>query len=91
MQLHLVFNTTACEYFLLQTQQNFRRALETVGQQASSATPLTHFSMEADDQGLGAALRLKFWPAEQVFKLGQVDFHERWIAWAGNQPFKGLS
>ncbi|MGB1853694.1 MAG: DUF2332 family protein, partial [Paracoccaceae bacterium] len=67
-----------------------RQALETAGQQASRATPLEHFAMEADDQGLGAALRLQLWPDEQVIELGRADFHGRWIAWAGNRLFKGL-
>jgi hypothetical protein len=89
--LHLVFNTVAWHYFSLQTQQNCMQAPETAGQQASSATPLAHFAMEADDQGLGAALRLTLWPDEQVIELGRADFHGRWIAWAGNRPFKGLS
>jgi hypothetical protein len=70
---------------------NCRQAPETAGQQASSATPLAHFSMEADDQGLGAALRLQLWPGEQVIELGRADFHGRWVIWDGNRPFKGLS
>ena len=85
--LHLVFNTVAWHYFSLQTQQNCRQALETAGQQASSATPMAHFAMEADAQGLGAALRLTLWLDEQVIELGRADFHGRWIAWAGNPPF----
>ncbi len=53
------------------------QAPETAGQQASSATPLAHFAMEADDQGLGAALHLTLWPDEQVIELGRADFHGR--------------
>ena len=52
---------------------------------------MTNFSMEADDQGLEAALRLKLWPGKQVIELGRADFHGRLIAWAENRPFKGLS
>ena len=89
--LHLVFNTVAWHYFSLQTQQNCRQALETAGQQASSATTMAHFSMEADRQGLGAALCFNLFPDKQVIELGRADFHGRWIAWAGNRPFKGLS
>ncbi|MDB2529991.1 DUF2332 domain-containing protein [Paracoccaceae bacterium] len=73
---------------------NCRQALETARQQASSATPMAHFSMEADRQGLGAvgaALRLKLWLGEQVIEPGRADFHGRWIVWVGNRPFKGLS
>ena len=62
--LHLVFNTIAWHYFSLQTQQNCRQALETAGQQASRATLWHKFLMEADDRGLGAALRLNLWPGE---------------------------
>ena len=60
----------------------------------AAATPMAHFSMEADRQGLGAvgaALRLKLWLGEQVIEPGRADFHRRWIVWVGNRPFKGLS
>lgn len=70
---------------------NCRQALETARQQASSATTMAHFSMEADRQGLGAALCFTLWPGEHVIELGRADFHGRWITWAGNRPFKGLS
>ena len=70
---------------------NCRQAPETAGHQASSATPMAHFSMEADRQGLGAALCFNLWPGEQVIELGRADFHRRWITWVGNRPFKGLS
>ena len=62
--LHLVFNTITWHYFSLQTQQNCRQALETAGQQESRATLWHKFLMEADDRGLGAALRLNLWPGE---------------------------
>jgi hypothetical protein len=89
--LHLVFNTVAWQYFSLQTQQNCRQAPETARQQASSATTMAHFSMEADRQGLGAASCFTLWPGEHVIELGRADFHRRWITWVGNRPFKGLS
>jgi hypothetical protein len=52
---------------------------------------MAHFSMEADRQGLGAALCFTLWPGEHVIELGRADFHRRWITWVGNRPFKGLS
>ena len=70
---------------------NCRQAPETAGQQASSPTPMAHFSMEADRQGLGAALCFNLWLGEQVIELGRADFHGRWITWVGNRSLKGLS
>ena len=57
-----------------------------------AAQPQWHiFQWKLIAKVLGAALRFKLWPGEQVIELGRADFHRRWITWVGNRPFKGLS
>lgn len=79
--LTFVYHTIAWQYFPPSTQKTCEDALQSAGAAASQETPLAHFSMEGDD-GDGAALTLRLWgDAPEVWRLGRVDFHGRWVKW----------
>lgn len=79
--LTLVYHTIAWQYFPPATQQTCENALQSAGAAATGHAPLAHFSMEGDG-GDGAALTLRLWDgAEEIWHLGRVDFHGRWVKW----------
>lgn len=78
----MVFHTVAWQYFPAATQARITAALNRAGQDATPATPLALFGMEADAGGNGAALTLRIWAGRlREFRLGRADFHGRWIDW----------
>jgi hypothetical protein len=82
-RLGFVFHTIAAQYFPESTRRACETALRRAGDRATAETPLAHFSMEADDEGEGAGLTLRFWNGDfRTWRLGRADFHGRWIDWA---------
>lgn len=82
-RLTLVFHTVAAQYFPPATRSSCENTLIRAGSAATSDAPIAHFSMEADDDGDGAGLRLRLWDggAMRAWQLGRADFHGRWIRW----------
>ncbi|WP_126974626.1 DUF2332 domain-containing protein [Frigidibacter oleivorans] len=83
-RLHLIYHTVAWQYFPAAAQQQALAALQAAGGAARPDAPLARFSMEADGQGPGAALRLTLWPGDGTgrdLRMGRADFHGRWIDW----------
>lgn len=84
--LHLIQHTVAWQYFPQSAQDRGRALIEAAGAAAHKDRPLAWLSMETDGdtQGtVGAALTLRFWPGDITLNLGRVDFHGRWVKWAG--------
>lgn len=79
--MHIVYHTVAWQYFPPETQAACLHALETAGARATEDAPLARLSMEADDDGRGAALTATVWPGGHHVALGRVDFHGRWLDW----------
>lgn len=83
-RMTLVYHTIAWQYFPPATQARCEAALQAAGAQATREAPLVHVSMEGDGGkgGDGAALTLRLWDGSpQVWSLGRVDFHGRWLEW----------
>ncbi|KAA0912509.1 DUF2332 family protein [Aquicoccus porphyridii] len=81
--LHLVYHTVAWQYFPASAQERGTALIEAAGAQATESSPLAWLSMENDGDDIGAALTLRLWPGGTVHALARVDFHGRWINWAG--------
>lgn len=79
--LHLIFHTVAWQYLPDAAQAKGNAIIEAAGARATADAPLARFSMEADGQTPGAALRLQLWPAGETLDMGRADFHGRWIDW----------
>lgn len=77
--LPVVFHTVAWQYFAPATQARALAAMRDLGR----TRPLARIGMEAEGARTGAALTLTLWPGETVLPLGRVDFHGRWVEWAG--------
>lgn len=85
-QLHLIQHTVAWQYFPPASQARGRALIEAAGAQATPDRPLAWLSMETDGDttgAVGAALTLRLWPGNRTLSLARVDFHGRWIRWAG--------
>lgn len=82
--LHLVYHTVAWQYFPPEVQARGEAILQEAGQRATQDAPLARLSMEADDgPAPGARLALTTWPGGETRELARVDFHGRWLRWAG--------
>lgn len=79
--LHLVYHTVAFQYFPEEEQARVRELLERAGDAATPDAPLAWLGMEGDDKGPAAALRVRLWPGGELYDLGRVDFHGRWLRW----------
>jgi hypothetical protein len=82
-RVHMVYHTIAWQYFPPATQARCRAALAAAGARATAQAPLAHVGLEADDTTGSAALSATLWPGGETRDLARVDFHGRWIAWAG--------
>lgn len=79
----LVYSTIAWQYFPRAAQERGERLIREAGAQAQIESPLAWFGMETDGQSPGAAMTLRLWPSGETLQLGRIDFHGRWIDWAG--------
>jgi hypothetical protein len=79
--LHLIYHTIAWQYFPSRSQARGTALIEEAGTRATSDAPLAWLRMESDGGKDGAALTLRLWPGDQLFTLGRVDFHGRWVKW----------
>tara|TARA_R100000322_G_scaffold42860_8_gene27019 strand:+ start:3532 stop:4563 length:1032 start_codon:yes stop_codon:yes gene_type:complete len=79
--IHLVFHTIAWQYFPPATKAACETAFAAAGAAATEDAPIARLSMEADDDGPGAAITLTTWPGGEVRRMGRVDFHGRWLDW----------
>ena len=79
----LVYSTIAWQYFPRAAQERGERLIRQAGAQAQLESPLAWFGMETDGQSPGAAMTLRLWPSGETLQLGRIDFHGRWIDWAG--------
>jgi len=80
---HMIFHTVAWQYFPKEEQARAQAAIEAAGARASDRAPLAWFGMEADGGSPGAGMVLRLWPRDERIDLGRVDFHGRWMRWAG--------
>ena len=78
---HMIFSTVAWQYFPSSVAAKAKAAIETAGEQASTANPIAWFGMEADEGSPGAALTLRLWPGDLTYRFGRADFHGRWVNW----------
>lgn len=81
--VHVVCHTIAWQYFPAAAQARGEALLAAAGARATAEAPLVRLAMEADGAPRGAALVLTLWPGGHRVALGRVDFHGRWIDWAG--------
>ena len=82
-QTRLIYSTIAWQYFPRAAQERGERLIEAAGAAAAPESPLAWFGMETDGASPGAAMTLRVWPAGETLALGRIDFHGRWIDWAG--------
>jgi len=82
-QTHMIYTTIAWQYFPTDKQAAGLKMIEAAGATATPDTPLAFVQMENDGGPHGAALRLRMWPGDIDAALGRVDFHGRWVEWAG--------
>ena len=80
-QLHLIFHTTAWQYFPPDRQRLGRERIEAAGASATDDAPLAWLGIEADGQAPGAAVTLRLWPGDLQISMGRADFHGRWVDW----------
>ncbi len=79
--IHLVCHTITWQYFTEDDQARGLALLARAGGRVRMDEPLAHLSMEADEAGPGAALKLHLWPGNDRIALGRADFHGRWVDW----------
>ncbi len=79
----LVYSTVAWQYFPRAAQERGERLIREAGAAATPESPLAWFGMETDGASPGAAMTLRLWPSGETLALGRIDFHGRWIDWAG--------
>lgn len=84
--VHFVYHTVTWQYFSEDDKKRGLKVLELAGKRASSDAPLARFSMEQDETGPGAALRMHLWPEDRCIDFGRADFHGRWIDWHAPDP-----
>lgn len=82
-RVHVVAHTIAWQYLPADRQAAGGRIFADAGARATSDAPLARLAMEHDGDPDGAALTLDLWPGGDRLALGRVDFHTRWIDWAG--------
>lgn len=82
-QTHMIYTTIAWQYFPAEKQAEGIKLIEAAGARATPDTPLAFVQMENDGGTHGAALTLRMWPGDIAMDLGRVDFHGRWVEWAG--------
>ncbi len=83
--LHFISHTIMWQYLSAQEQARGATLLARAGARAREDEPIAHLSMEADDDGPGAAIVLELWPGDARVVLGRADFHGRWIHWQAPQ------
>ncbi|MEZ5714137.1 MAG: DUF2332 family protein [Paracoccaceae bacterium] len=81
--LHLIYHTVAWQYFPPAAQARGTALIEAAGARAGADAPLAWLGMENDGDDLGAGLSLRLWPGDERHALARVDFHGRWMRWAG--------
>lgn len=79
----MIYTTIAWQYFPAAQRARGRALIEEAGRAATAQSPLAFAQMETDGGSHGAALTLRLWPGDLRLDLGRVDFHGRWIDWAG--------
>lgn len=82
-QTHLIYTTIAWQYFPTGKKKHGLSLIEAAGATATTDHPLAFLQMENDGGAHGAALTLRLWPGDLHLALGRVDFHGRWVEWAG--------
>jgi hypothetical protein len=82
-QTRLIYSTITWQYFPRAAQERGERLIREAGANATLESPLAWFGMETDGQSPGAAMTLHLWPPGETLALGRIDFHGRWIDWAG--------
>ena len=80
--LNVCCHRVAWQYFPPETRARGEADLAAAGAQATPSAPLARVAMDADVQGPGAAITVRFWPPGTRVAPGRVDFHGRWIDWA---------
>jgi hypothetical protein len=81
--VHVIYHTIAWQYFPPAVQQSCADLIQAAGQAATPDAPIARVSMEADDTPDSACIQVTFWPGGKTQTLGRVDFHGRWVNWAG--------
>ncbi|GGL57030.1 DUF2332 domain-containing protein [Wenxinia marina] len=82
-RLHLVTHTIMWQYLPPEGRAKGEALFAEAGARATAMAPLARLSLEADDGGPGAAVRLTTWPSGATETLGRACFHGRWVDWAG--------
>lgn len=80
-QVRFICHSVAWQYFPETVQARATAAIEAIGRLATARAPVAWFSMEAEDDGPGAVLRLRLWPGDTIHHAGRADFHGRWVQW----------
>lgn len=84
---HVIYHSIMWQYLPKAAQEAGSALIAAAGKRASHDTPLAWLRMEGDgaapDAAPGAALTLTTWPNGESRTLARVDFHGRWVTWAG--------
>ncbi len=81
--IHVVFHTIVWQYFPHKTAKTCLKLLQTAANRATPSAPLAWLRVETDGKPDGAPILLTIWPGNQTRSLGRMDFHGRWVQWAG--------
>jgi len=81
---HVIYHTIMWQYLPAAAQKAGEALINAAGKRATTEAPLAWLRMEADGEAPGAAITLTTWPNGHTRTLGRVDFHGRWVNWAGS-------
>ena len=77
----VVFHSVMWQYMPAGTQARIRDCIEATGRAAAPSEPLAWLSMERAPGLVGAEVRLRLWPGGRDARLGEADYHGRWVRW----------
>lgn len=81
--LHVLYHSVTWQYFPPAVARRIANAVAAAGARATPLSPFAWLRIEADGKEDGAAITLTFWPGARRHNIGRIDFHGRWVQWAG--------
>ncbi len=79
----VIYHSIMWQYLSPQERQTGADMIGDAGAQATPDAPLAWLRVEADKKPGGAGITLTLWPDGRERHLGRMDFHGRWVKWAG--------
>ena len=81
----VVYHSIVWQYFCEQQKNEFTDIMTTIGEKASSGSPLVWLRLEPAELEPHAELRMTTWPDHCEFILAESGFHGEWVRWQGIQ------